>query len=138
MARNMDRWLGDGGMALLASLGVDFTSYSEGEVAGTWIPTELACNPNGPVQGGTFGVVLDGLMTFATLSALERGDGCTSLEMKISWMRGAKGGDTLALRGRVVRMARRAAFCEATVTDGDGELVASASGTQLLRRRDPT
>lgn len=135
MARNMDRWLGDGGMALLGALGVDLTSYTDGAVEGTWVPSDLACNPNGPVQGGTFGVVLDGLMTFATLSALERGEGCTSLEMKISWIRGARGGDALALRGTVVRMARKVAFCKAEVTDADGEVVASASGTQLLRRR---
>lgn len=136
MSRNMDRWLGDGGMALLGALGVDLTSYGEGSVAGTWTPTALACNPNGPVQGGTFGVVLDGLMTFATLSALGRGESCTSLEMKISWLRGASEGDVLGLQGDVVRIARRVAFCEATVTDSEGELAARASGTQLLRRSE--
>lgn len=132
--RNMDRWLGDGGMALLGALGVDLTGYEEGAVSGAWVPTPLACNPNGPVQGGTFGVVLDALTTFATLSALERGEGCTSLEMKISWLRGAAEGDTLALNGAVLRVARKVAFCEATVSDAAGDTVAAATGTQLLRR----
>ncbi|MBX7161450.1 MAG: PaaI family thioesterase [Acidimicrobiia bacterium] len=135
MSRNMDRWLGDGGMELLAALGVDLTGYEEGTVRGTWTPTPLACNPNGPVQGGTFGAVLDALMTFATLSALDRGESCTSLEMKISWLRGAGDGDDLTLEGRVVRIARKVAFCEAIVSGDGGDVVATATGTQLLRRR---
>lgn len=135
MARDMARWLGDGGMPLLAALGVELTAYGEGWVEGTWTPTELACNPNGPVQGGTHGVVLDGVMTFATLSALDRGENCVSLEMKLSWLRGAALGDGLAVRGEVVRISRSVAFCEATVSSGDGDPVARASGTQMLRRR---
>lgn len=136
MARNMDRWLGDGGMPLLGALGVDLTTYTEGSVAGTWTPTPLACNPNGPVQGGTFGVVLDGVMTFATLSALERGEHCTSLEMKISWLRGAREGHDLSVTGKVLRLARKVAFAEAKVTTIGGEIVATGSGTLLLRRAE--
>lgn len=136
MARNMDRWLGDGGMPLLGALGVELTSYDEGSVGGTWTPAPLACNPNGPVQGGTFGVVLDGVMTFATLSALERGEHCTSLEMKINWLRGAAAGDSLSVAGAVVRLARKVAFAEAKVTSAGGDLVATGSGTFLLRRAE--
>jgi len=135
MARDMDRWLGDGGMALLGSLGVDLTSYGEGWVEGDWTPTELACNPNGPVQGGTYGVVFDGVMTFATLAALEKGESCSSLEMKMSWLRGATAGDELGVRGEVVRITRSVAFCEAAVTNREGETVARASATALLRRK---
>ena len=41
--RDMDRSLGDGGMPLLAQLGVDFQRYGEGWVEAAWTPTESAC-----------------------------------------------------------------------------------------------
>ena len=48
---------------------------------------------------------------------------------------GLGGGDELALQGRVLRVTRKVAFCEATVVGAGGEAVAAATGTQLLRRR---
>ena len=46
-------------------------------------------------------------------------------------------GAPFAVRGEVVRMARQVAYGEATVRDGDGELVSRATGTFLLHRPDP-
>jgi hypothetical protein len=40
--RNLDRSLGDGGMPLLAQLGVSFERYGEGWAEAAWQPTELA------------------------------------------------------------------------------------------------
>ncbi len=134
MVRKMDKWLGDGGMALLGELGVYMTGYGEGWIEGTWTPTPKACNPNGPVQGGVSATVADAAMAFATLSALERGDNCTLLEMKISCLRGAIEGDKLKIRGEVLRMARTVAFCRATISREEGEIAVEATGTNLLRR----
>jgi len=134
MARKMDKWLGDGGMKILGELGVSLTSYGEGWVEGTWTPTLKACNPNGPVQGGISAIVADAVMAFATLSALERGENCSLLEMKISYYRGAVQGDKLRIRGEVVRMSRTVAFCRAIIAHNKGEVSVEATGTSLLRR----
>jgi len=134
----MDRSLGDGGMALLGQLGVSFTSYGEGWVEASWVPTEAACNPLGPVHGGVYGVVHDAAMNFATNSALEKGDRCATISITYSTMRGATGGDELAVRGDVIRLARQIAYLETTVTNADGELVSKASGQFILRRKEPT
>lgn len=134
MARKMEKWLGDGGMELLREIGVCLTGYGEGWVEGTWTPTPKACNPNGPVQGGVSATVADALMAFATLSALERGDNSTLLEMKISCFRGAVEGDELQIRGEVLRMARTVSFCRATISLENGEVAIEANGTNLLRR----
>ena len=134
MARNMNKWLGDGGMALLGELGLILSDYGEGWVEGTWIPTPKACNPNGPVQGGVYSVVTDAVMAFSTLSTLEKGEHCTLLEMKTSFLRGAVQGDQLRVRGKVVRMSRTVAFCRANVTHTDGKIAADATGTNLLFR----
>ncbi len=134
MARNMDKWLGDGGMPLLGELGLTLSDYGEGWVEGTWVPTPKACNPNGPVQGGVYAVVADAVIAFATLSALESGEHCTLLEMKTSFLRGAKQGDLLKIRGEVVRMARTVAFCRAIIHNAVDEIVLEATATNLLFR----
>jgi len=132
----MDRSLGDGGMALLGQLGVNFERYGEGWVEATWVPTESACNPLGPVHGGVYGVVHDAAMNFATNSALEKGDRCATISITYSTMRAANGGDELAVRGEVVRLARQVAYLETKVTNDAGELVSTATGTFILRRKD--
>ncbi len=135
--RNMDKALGDGGMALLGQLGVDFQRYGEGWVEAAWVPTESACNPVGAVHGGVYAVVHDAAMNFATNSALERGESGATISITYSTMRGARAGDALAVRGEVVRLARRIAYLQTTITNADGDLVSNASGTFILRRREP-
>jgi len=136
VARNMDRSLGDGGMALLAQLGIDFDGYGEGWATATWTPTEMACNPLGTVHGGVYGVVHDAAMNFATNAALSSGDRAATLDVTYSTMRAAKAGDVLAVRGEVVRLARQVAYIEATVRDGEGALISKASATFFLRRKE--
>lgn len=138
----MDKWLGDGGMPLLGELGVDITGYEVAEdgksasVRGTWTPAELACNPQGVVQGGVYGTVADAAMTFATLAALDKGETCSLLDMQMAYHRGARRGDTLEIEAELARMTRRVAFCRARVLTA-GAVAVEATGTNLLRRREP-
>jgi len=133
----MDKALGDGGMPLLAQLGLSFDGYGEGWAAATWAPTELACNPLGAVHGGVYGVIHDAAMNFATNAGLESGDRATTLDIKYETMRAAQAGDALSVRGEVVRLARQIAYLESWVRDADGELVSRGTGTFFLRRKDP-
>jgi uncharacterized protein (TIGR00369 family) len=131
----MDRSLGDGGMALLAQLGISFDEYGEGWATAKWTPTELACNPAGTVHGGVFGVVHDAAMNFATNAALESGDRAATLELKYSTMRAAQAGDVLSVLGEVVRLARQVAYLETAITDADGQPVSKGTGTFFVRRK---
>jgi acyl-coenzyme A thioesterase PaaI-like protein len=141
--KDMDRWLGDGGMPVIGVVGGAFTEYGvDGEdlgwVAGTFAPTDMACNPHGIVQAGVHSLLLDACMNFAINSALP-GKARTrgTLEMKTECMRPAlKGGDYL-LRGEVVRMAKLVAYGEAKMRDAEGTLVSRATGTFLLHRPEP-
>ena len=134
MPRAMDRSLGDGGMALLGSLGVAFERYGAGWGEATWTPTALACNPAGIVQGGVYAVVHDAAMNFAANSALESGDRVTTLDLQYQMLAGAAAGDALAVRGEVVRLSRTVAFTESTIRAADGTPVSRATATFLVRR----
>ncbi|TKJ24824.1 hypothetical protein A6V29_04590 [Blastococcus sp. CCUG 61487] len=137
----MDRWLGDGGMPLLAAVGVTFERYgaTEDPVTGwaeaSWTPVPLAGNPHGLVQGGVHSVVLDAAMNFAVNAALPGRDRTqASLEMKTEWLRPARPGDALLVRGELVRAARQVAFAEGRVLSSDGTLLSRSTSTFLLHR----
>ncbi|WP_219416507.1 PaaI family thioesterase [Pseudonocardia nigra] len=138
--RNMQRWLGDGGMPLIEAVGAQFDGYGTSEsgmafAEAGWRPTALACNPHGTVQGGVHGVLLDAAMNFAVNVGLEAPDRTrASLEMKTETMRPARAEDLLRVRGEVVRMARQVAYAEARVTDAAGSLLSRATATFLLHR----
>ncbi len=137
--KDMDRWLGDGGMKVIGAIGVSFTSYGADEEGGwaaaEWIPSDLACNPHGVVQAGVHSVVLDAAMNFAVNSSLEGGDRTrATLEMKTETMRAAGAGQKLEVRGSVARLARQVAYAEATVRDHAGQLISRSTGTFLLHR----
>src|SRR5271157_4767369 len=141
--KDMDRWLGDGGMPVIALVGGVFTAYGvDGEdlgwVSGTFTPTDLACNPHGITQAGIHSVLLDAAMNFAINAALpSKAHTRGTLEIKTECMRPALQGDNYLLRGEVVRLARQVAYGEATVRTLDAALVSRATGTFLLHRPEP-
>ena len=139
-ARDMGRWLGDGGMPIIAAVGGSLETYGvDGEdlgwVEGSFDPTALACNPGGIVQAGVHSLLLDACINFAINAALPKGDRArATLELKTETMRPVTRGATYRLRGQVVRMARQVAYGEATVRGADGGLFSRATGTFLLHR----
>jgi uncharacterized protein (TIGR00369 family) len=136
----MDRWLGDGGMDLIATVGASLDDYGvDGEdlgwVTGSFVPAPAAGNPHGIVQAGVHGLLLDAAMNFAINAALPGRDRTrATLEMKIETMRPAQVGERYRLRGEVVRLARQVAYAEAAVRDADDQLVSRSTGTFLLYR----
>jgi uncharacterized protein (TIGR00369 family) len=138
--KDMDRWLGDGGMALIGVVGGSFESYGvDGEdlgwVTGRFVPTELACNPHGSVQAGVHALLLDAAMNFSINAALvgkDRTQG--TIEMTTELLRPALLGEPYQLRGDVVRLTRQIAYGEATLTSAEDKLVSRATGTFLVQR----
>jgi len=136
----MDRWLGDGGMAIIGAIGGSFDSYGvDGEdlgwVRGSFVPTQLACNPHGSVQAGVHGVVLDAAMNFAINAALVGRDRTeATIEMTSELLRPALLGAAYATHGFVVRLTRQIAYAEATIEDESQKLISRATGTFLVHR----
>ncbi|HEX2851129.1 MAG TPA: PaaI family thioesterase [Acidimicrobiales bacterium] len=135
MGKNMDRWLGDGGMPIIAALGADFDAYGEGWAEAAWTPTQLACNPHGYTQAGVHDVVLDAAMNFAINATLDGRDRTRStIDMASDYLRAASLGVAFRVRGEVTRLTKQIAFAEAVVRDAEGNVVSRASGRFLLHR----
>lgn len=133
--RELEQFLGDGGMPLLGELGVEFTEYGAGWSAGSWNVTDTCLNPSGGVQAGVFATALDAAMSFALVAALEKGERGVTLHMSVQTIRPAGAGDALTMRGQTTRVAKTVAYCSATITRND-EIIATATATFAVRRDD--
>jgi uncharacterized protein (TIGR00369 family) len=90
-------------------------------------------NPIGSVHGGYAAILLDSAMGLAVHSMLPRGTGYTTLEFKISFIRGmTKETGPVRSEGRTLNVGRRAATAEARITDAKGRLLAHATTTCLV------
>ncbi|WP_285725463.1 PaaI family thioesterase [Psychromicrobium xiongbiense] len=96
-------------------------------------PDESHYNPIGTVHGGLVCTLLDSVCGCAVHTTLPAGQGYTSLELKVSYLRPvlATTGELTAI-GRVTKPGSRAAFAEGEVRDAAGKLVATASSTLLV------
>ena len=90
-------------------------------------------NPIGSVHGGYAATLLDSAMGLAVHTALPAGSGYTTLEFKVSFIKGMTK-DTGAVRteGKTLSVGRRAATAEARITDSKGRLLAHATTTCLV------
>ena len=97
------------------------------------IPGLRHYNPIGSVHGGYAATLLDSAMGLAVHSMLPPGTGYTTLEFKISFIKGMTR-DTGVIRseGRTLSVGRRAATAEARITDAKGRLLAHATTTCLV------
>jgi uncharacterized protein (TIGR00369 family) len=104
-----------------------------GVVAFHSIPGFRHYNPIGSVHGGYAATLLDSAMGLAVHTALPAGTGYTTLEFKVSFIKGMTR-DTGPVRteGRTLSVGRRAATAEARITDARGRLLAHATTTCLV------
>jgi uncharacterized protein (TIGR00369 family) len=90
-------------------------------------------NPIGSVHGGYAAILLDSAMGLAVHSTLAPGSGYTTLEFKISFIRGmSEASGTVRTEGKILNVGRRAGTAEARITDDKGRLLAHATTTCLV------
>jgi uncharacterized protein (TIGR00369 family) len=90
-------------------------------------------NPIGLVHGGYAATLLDSAMGLAVHTMLPAGTGYTTLEFKISFIKGmTKDTGPVRTEGRILNVGRRAATAEARITDANGRLLAHGTTTCLV------
>ena len=108
-------------------------SIEEGRVVFQGNPDESVYNPIGTVHGGYAATLLDSAVGCAVHTTLKPGQGYTTLELKVNYVRAMTSatGKVLA-EGKVVNVGRRVAFAEGRLTDAEGRLYATATTTCLV------
>lgn len=114
-------------------IGMTLLEVAPGRVVFGGEPGAQHYNPLGSVHGGYAATLLDSCMGCAVHTTLAAGQGYTTLELKVSYVRGmsASTGPVRA-EGSVLNSGRRAAFAEARLLDGTGRLLAHGTTTCLI------
>ena len=97
------------------------------------VPRFRHYNPIGSVHGGYAAILLDSAMGLAVHTTLPAGTGYTTLEFKISFIKGmTKDTGPVRTEGKTLSVGRRAATAKARITDAKGRLLAHATTTCLV------
>lgn len=119
-------------------LGFTLVEVERGHVVFEGRPDRSLYNPLGSVHGGYAATLLDSACGIAAHSELGPNRGHTTLELKVSYLRGlTERSGTVRATGRTVSVGRRVAFAEATLHDGEGRLCATATSTLLVFDVEP-
>ncbi len=92
-------------------------------------------NPHGVLHGGAVYVMVDYSMGNATMSTLPPGEICATIEIKISYLASVRSG-RLTCATQIIKRGRSVVFLESHVTDDTGKLVAAATGSFAVVRRE--
>lgn len=95
-------------------------------------PTEQLYNPMGAVHGGFAMTLLDSAMTCAVITALAAGEGCTTVETKVNFVRPMLASTgTVRAEARLIHAGARVATAEGKLTDAVGRIYAHGTSTCL-------
>ena len=109
-------------------LGMDIEGLDPGHAIARLEVTAGVLNPNGAVHGGVLFTMVDTAMGKATMSVLEEGQLCASIEVQMRFLRPVTVG-RIETDAAVIRRGRKIIHLESRVRDGDGVLVATGAGT---------
>lgn len=118
---------------IASHFGIEFLTVSVGEVLLAATPDASHYNPIGSIHGGFAATLLDSACGCAVQSTLPAGVGYTTLELKVSMLRGiTRDTGRVTVHGWITKPGSRAAFAEADIRDSEGRVLATASSTCLV------
>lgn len=104
----------------------------EGQAVFEGRPDARLYNPMGAVHGGFAMTLLDSAMTCAVMTALAAGEGCTTVETKVNFVRPLMPSTgPVRAEGRLVHAGTRVATAEGRLVDAAGRLYAHGTSTCL-------
>lgn len=115
----------------LAHIGCELIRFDAGDAELALVLKEELTNSWGVVHGGISMTLLDAAMAHAARSPAEPGGeerpGVVTIEMKTSFLRPGSG--RLRAFGKVLHRTATMSFCEGSIVDDSGSLVAHGTGT---------
>ncbi len=112
-------------------LGMDIEEVEPGHAIARLEVSEDLLNPNGVVHGGVLFTMVDTAMGKATMTSLEEGQRCASIEIQMRFLRPVSAGK-LEADTTVIRRGRKITHLESRIRDSDGVLVAIGAGTYAV------
>ncbi len=115
------------------ALGFCLSEVELGRAVFGYEPVAAHFNPLGSIHGGIAATLLDSVMGCAIHSTLKAGNGFTTLEIKINYVRAMtdKTGKVRA-EGKVINVGSRIATAEGRLVDAAGKLLAHGTTTCMI------
>jgi uncharacterized protein (TIGR00369 family) len=108
-------------------------SVDPGRVVFAGHPSRKHYNPSGTVHGGYAATLLDSAMGCAVHTLLQPGQGFTTLEIKVSYVRPMfDGTGEIRCEASIINMGKTVATAEGKVLDAKGRLIAHGTTTCLI------
>lgn len=118
---------------IAVTLGMDNFGGEEGAIFVELVPQHSHYNPLGTVHGGVISTMLDTAAGCSVHSTLAAGEGYTSLDLTVKFLRPVTvDSGRLRAEGRVIHRGRRTALAEALLFDGAGKQVAHATSSCMI------
>ena len=115
------------------TLNIRLIEVDDGRVVFEATPDIHVYNPLGTVHGGFAATMLDFACGYAVLSKMLPGQSFSTLEIKVAYHKPmTKDTGPVRAEGKIITFGRRAAFTEATLTDLDKRLYASATSSLIV------
>jgi len=97
------------------------------------IPSDRFRNPLGTVHGGWMSTVLDSALGCAVHSTLKAGQGFTTVDLAVSFVRAVhQSSGKMRCEAKVIHVGGRIATAEARLVDGEGKLYSHGTTTCLV------
>ncbi|MDJ0767849.1 MAG: PaaI family thioesterase [Ilumatobacter sp.] len=109
-------------------LGFTIRHDDAGSATASVVLDERHLNPHGPAHGAVAFTLMDTAMGAAVMDVVEEGHLCATIEVHTRFHRPAFAGE-LAATATVLTAGRRVVQLEARTVDGEGRLIASATGS---------
>jgi uncharacterized protein (TIGR00369 family) len=114
-------------------LGFRLVEAERGRAVFELTPAEFHYNPLGTVHGGVLSTLCDSAMGAAVHSTLAHGEGYTTLELKVSFLRPvAVATGPVRCEGTLLSRGARVSSAQASLRDAAGTLLAHATSTCLV------
>ncbi|WP_376988441.1 PaaI family thioesterase [Bosea sp. R86505] len=115
------------------AMDLDLVEVEEGRVVFTGRPSARFFNPLGTVHGGWTATILDSAMACATHATLKPGEGYTTLEMKLNYVRPVMPESGIVrCEGKVIHRGGTVATSEGRLLDARGKLLAHGTETCVI------
>ena len=111
----------------------ELAEADEGRVVFVGQPSARFFNPLGTIHGGWTATILDSAMACAVHSALRVGEGYTTLEMKLNYVRPVMpASGPVRCEGRLIHRGGSVATSEGKLVDAQGKLLAHGTETCMI------
>lgn len=87
----------------------------------------------GNIHGGAFAGLMDSALAVAVNQQLDPGEGASTVELKINYLRSASEG-TLWGEGKVIKKGRQIVVAQGEIKDDNGQMVAFGTATFMITK----